>query len=214
MLQIIGMPDAACWKGSIMSEHKNRTLINEIVDYWASRIDECDLSVDWSEAEEYCWNCGSPKELTRCHIVPHSLGGKDEPSNFVVLCRRCHEEAPNVEDPRIMWDWLVAHKSSLYKTYWVVEGLREYEFMYKRSVEDDIRFIHENSAVSDASEELFERVLEEAVRKSVRHFGQSSPNKATGAGIIRMALLRYAEENGVSLPNARKITLTPAKYLS
>ena len=115
----------------------NRTSKRAIVDYWSKRIDECDLSVDWSEAEEYCWNCGSPKELTRCHIVPRSLGGEDVPSNYVLLCRRCHEQAPNVKDPRIIWDWLGAHKTSFYKTYWILEGLREYSFIYQRSVEDD-----------------------------------------------------------------------------
>lgn len=197
-----------------MSKHQNKTPISEIVNYWASRIDECDLSVDWSEAEEYCWNCGSPKELTRCHIVPHSLGGKDEASNYVVLCRRCHEEAPNVEDPRIMWDWLIAHSGGLYGTYWVDEGFREYEFIYKRSVGDEIEFIAKNTTNPVDQNDFLQRILREAVSKSIRHFGQSSPNKTTAAGIIRMALIQYAKENGVTLPNAREATLTPTEYLS
>lgn len=109
-----------------MSSRSNSTPISKIVEYWASRIDESDISVDWSEAEEYCWNCGSPKELTRCHIVARSIGGQDTPSNFVVLCRRCHEEAPNVSDPRVMWDWLTAHSACYYDSYWITEGCREY----------------------------------------------------------------------------------------
>lgn len=197
-----------------MPSHQNRTPIAKIVDYWASRVDECDLSVDWSEAEEYCWNCGSPKELTRCHIVPHSLGGKDEPSNFVVLCRRCHEEAPNVEDPRIMWDWLIAHRSNFYRTYWIIEGIREYEFIYKMTVDETIRRILENAGVDETPDDLFEEVLEEAARKATRHFGQSAPNKATAAGIMRMALLRYAEECGVMLPDKREHILTSREYLT
>lgn len=197
-----------------MSSHQNKTPISEIVDYWAPRIDECDLSVDWSEAEEYCWNCGSPKELTRCHIVPHSLGGKDEPSNFVILCRRCHEEAPNVENPRIMWDWLIAHKSNFYRTYWVIEGMREYEFIYKMPLEKTLRYISENAGEGSIREGLFESILEEAVSKSVRHFGQSAPNKATAAGVMRMALLRYAEERGVTIPDPREYILTPRSYLT
>ena len=28
-----------------------KTTIQQAVDYWASRIDECELSVDWSEAD-------------------------------------------------------------------------------------------------------------------------------------------------------------------
>ena len=131
-----------------MKRPANRTTISAIVDYWAPRVDECDLSVDWSEAEEYCWRCGSPKELVRCHIVPHSLGGADEPSNFVVLCRPCHEENPNVADPEIMWDWLMAYKSRFYKTFWQDEGRREYQFLYKRSFEEDLHYLKQQQRLS------------------------------------------------------------------
>ena len=196
-----------------MASRKNKTPISKIVDYWASRIDECDLSVDWSEAEEYCWNCGSPKELTRCHIVPDSLGGADEPSNFVVLCRQCHEEAPNVADPRIMWDWLIAHKTAFYRTYWIEEGWREYEFIYKRSVAEELEYIREHADGDQGSFDM-ERYVEESVRNSTTHFGQYVPNKATAAGMLRMALMKMAEECGVVLPDDRAPVLTPAKYLT
>lgn len=195
-----------------VSSRQNKTPISEIVDYWAPRIDECDLSVDWSEAEEYCWNCGSPKDLTRCHIVARSLGGQDIPSNYVVLCRKCHEEAPNVEDPRIMWDWLIAHKASFYKTHFVVEGRREYAFIYKRTVDEEIRFIMNES--NSLNEDRFQEIFKESISRSTTHWGQYTPNKATIAGTIRMALLQYAEECGVTLPDARAKTLTPKEYLT
>src|SRR5262249_7661154 len=67
------------------------------------REDECGLGVDWSEAEERCWRCGYKSSLQKCHIVPDSLGGAARPSNLVLLCCRCHREAPNVADPRFMW---------------------------------------------------------------------------------------------------------------
>lgn len=196
-----------------MPSHKNKTPISEIVDYWADRIDECDLSVDWSEAEEYCWNCGSPKELTRCHIVPHALGGEDQPGNFVVLCRLCHEEAPNVGDPRIMWDWLIAHKSSFYQTYWMIEGYREYEFIYKRTVGEDIKFLSDSISDHDLLLEIGTQV-EKSVRESTRHFGQSTPNKATAAGMVRMTLSGIAEKHGLALPDNRAQRLTPKEYLT
>lgn len=197
-----------------MSSHQNKTPISEIVDYWASRIDECDLSVDWSEGEEYCWNCGSPKDLTRCHIVARSLGGQDVPSNYVVLCRKCHEEAPNVDDPRIMWDWLIAHKASFYKTHFIIEGWREYEFIYKRSVEEEIRHIAERCPVQEEGEDRFQEIFKAAISRSTTHWGQYVPNKATVAGTIRIALLQYAKECGVTLPDARKRTLTSKEYLT
>ena len=197
-----------------MSKRQNKTSIGEIVDYWAERIDESDLSVDWSEAEELCWNCGSPKELTRCHIVPDALGGSDEPANYVVLCRSCHEQAPNVLDPRIMWDWLFAHKADFYQTYWLIEGMREYEFMYKRSIDDELSFIVDNAKVEVSIDEASNELMREAVFGSVKHFGQSTPNPSTVAGIMRIFLLRLAESKGLELPNARPGHLTDQDYLS
>lgn len=196
-----------------MASYQNRTPISAIVDYWAPKIDECDLSIDWSEAEEYCWNCGSPKDLTRCHIIPHSCGGKDTPSNYVLLCRKCHEEAPNVADPRIMWDWLIAHSVSFYKTYWIVEGYREYEFMYRRSVDDELSYIRQKASCDPELTDLNERV-KEALDKTTTHFGQYTPNKATIAGALRIALLQYANDLGVTLPNGRDRVLTPPEYLT
>ena len=78
-----------------------KTTIQQAVDYWASRIDECELSVDWFEADTHCWRCGCEKNLQRCHIVPDSLGGQDAPSNIVLLCERCHIDGPNVTDPEL-----------------------------------------------------------------------------------------------------------------
>lgn len=51
-----------------------KTTIKQAVDYWANIIDECDLSVDWAEADTHCWRCGCQKNLQRCHIIPDALG--------------------------------------------------------------------------------------------------------------------------------------------
>jgi 5-methylcytosine-specific restriction endonuclease McrA len=75
-----------------------RTQLKDIVAYWETLQDESGLSVDWAEALERCWRCGYKSALQRCHIVPDALGGSDTPSNFVLLCGRCHREAPNVAD--------------------------------------------------------------------------------------------------------------------
>ena len=40
-----------------------------------------------------CWD--NAKWLEKCHIVPHMLGGSNDVSNFVLLCSRCHKEAPD-----------------------------------------------------------------------------------------------------------------------
>ena len=79
-----------------------KTTKKEIVEYWERHMDESEMSVDFAEAHERCWRCGCKRNLDRCHIVPASLGGEDVPSNFVLLCKRCHLDNPNVADPEIM----------------------------------------------------------------------------------------------------------------
>ena len=113
-----------------------KTTIHEAAGYWVKYVDECDLSVDWSEAETHCWRCGCRKNLERCHIVSDALGGQDEPANIVLLCKRCHAEGPNVSDPEIMWDWIKAYKVPLYETFWSIRGMKEYEFIYKKELSE------------------------------------------------------------------------------
>lgn len=98
----------------------------------------------WSEAHERCWRCGSKKSLQRCHIVAHSLHGADDPSNLVILCSECHAESPGVDAPEIMWDWLRAYRAVSPVTFWVEQGFREYEFMYKRSVQEELDFLQKH----------------------------------------------------------------------
>ena len=123
-----------------MAQRKTiKTTKKQIVNYWVQHVDESDLSVDFSEAEERCWRCGCKRNLERCHIVPDSLGGEDMPSNFVLLCKRCHMDNPNVADPEIMWDWLRAYKVPFYDTFWVVQGAKEYEKLYQTTWKEELK---------------------------------------------------------------------------
>ena len=180
-----------------------KTSIQEIVDYWTGIQDECGLSVDWAEAHERCWRCGCKKHLQRCHIIPDSIGGKDEPSNLVLLCKRCHADGPNVEDPEIMWDWIRAYGVPFYDTFWTIVGRKEYEFIYGRSFEKDLRKILE-SAKKELDEEkvldMFKEKFSNAMNRTGMHFGQPYFNTATVAGIYRMLLKDIAKELGVDFP--------------
>lgn len=169
-----------------MSNRENiKTKKEEIVDYWFSIIDESDLSVDAAEANERCWRCGCKKSLQRCHIIPDSLGGKDEPSNLVLLCKRCHLENPNVSDPEIMWDWLKAYKVSFYDTFWYIQGMKEYKRIYKKSIREELTERNINGF------ESFKKIVENKIEKTTYHFGHPYLNVATIAAVYKIALKKW-----------------------
>lgn len=157
----------------------------EIVDYWFSRVDECGLSVDASEAHERCWRCGYKIKLERCHIIPHSLGGEDIASNLVLLCHRCHLENPNVTDPEIMWDWIRAYGTPFYDTFWMLQGMKEYEIIYGKSFKEELK----EQKIDD--EKRFKELFQEQIEQTTFHYGHSYLNSATIAGVIRMVLKKY-----------------------
>ena len=192
-----------------------KTTVQESIDYWSRHVNECGLSVDWSEAETHCWRCGCKRNLERCHIVPHALGGKDEPSNIVLLCHRCHAEGPNVNDPEIMWDWLKAYGVSYYGTFWKIVGMKEYRFIYRHSALEEAEAILESAGIpvdSPLAQKLFNDHLDRATQEASIHYGQPYFNAATMAGIVRVALKKMAKTLGVdfpSLPEVRDIAHEP-----
>ena len=172
---------------------KIKTTKEEICDYWFSRVNESDLSVDASEALERCWRCGSKRRLERCHIIPRSLGGEDIPRNYVLLCKRCHLENPNVYDPEIMWDWLKAYKEPYYNTFWINRGLEEYERIYKSKFKDDIAIF--NDFITD--KEVKEILGEDIGSYATHHFGQAYLNSSTIAGLMRILIKKLREKYGI-----------------
>lgn len=149
----------------------------QIVDYWASHVSECELGIDWSEAEERCWRCGYKSKLQICHIIPDSLNGKYEPENLVLLCGRCHREAPNFNDPRFMWFWLKGTHASFYDMYWTIRGAREFEEMFGRRPFGGIE-------TGDYNEEDLKKLVQEEINNATIHFGEGRLNPSTIACIF------------------------------
>lgn len=63
------------------------------------------------DLEPVLWDVWNKAMLQRCHLVPRALGGADTPSNLVLLCARCHREAPDVGHGEYMLRWIGAHES-------------------------------------------------------------------------------------------------------
>tara|TARA_R110000824_G_scaffold387419_1_gene582711 strand:+ start:43 stop:711 length:669 start_codon:yes stop_codon:yes gene_type:complete len=65
-----------------------------------------DRGKDWKE----CWKIAasdSYRSLQRAHIVPRSLGGNNEPSNFVMLCKQCHFKNPHTTNRDLYIQWVL-----------------------------------------------------------------------------------------------------------
>lgn len=60
---------------------------------------EVDLKKLWSADE-------TKKGFERCHIVPGTLGGKDEPNNLFLMCRECHHLSPDTKYPSVFFKWV------------------------------------------------------------------------------------------------------------
>lgn len=162
-----------------------KTTKEEIVNYWIKIQDECGLSVDWAEAEYRCWRCGYKANLQRCHIIPESLGGKDEPSNLVLLCSRCHIDAPNVESKTFMWDWIRANGTPLYDTFWFLRAQKEYEFVYGKSFQQELS---DRDILSYYDLKVF---MSLKIGRSIHHFAHPWNNESTDAGLLRMRLEEF-----------------------
>jgi ribosomal protein L37E len=151
----------------------------EIVDYWSMREDECGLGIDWAEAHERCWRCGYKSVLHPCHIVPDSLGGKNATWNLVLLCGRCHREAPNVADARFMWIWMSTTCVPLYDTFWTMRGMQEFEEMFGRKPFATPKF-------DSIAEEQAVELLRKEMRRVTHHFGEGRLNPSTIASIFAL----------------------------
>lgn len=183
-----------------------KTTKKEIVNYWTSKQNETGLSIDWADADERCWRCGYKKPLERCHIIPDSLGGKDEPSNLVLLCKRCHIEAPNVEDKNFMWDWIRAYGTSIYDTFWKIRAQKEYEFIYGKSY---IQELEDRDILSDID---FRRYWNTDIGKTSIHYGHPWYNTSTDAGVLKMRLDAYDKKYGNLKPKSKEYRKKEEKF--
>ena len=169
-----------------MKRKSIRTTRKEIVDYWFAILDESEFSVDHAEADVRCWRCGYQSILHLCHIIPHSLGGNDSPDNLVLLCNRCHREAPNINDSEFFWDWLQVQKAALYDTYWTKRGMLEYQDIYGEDVVE--LFLRLKINIID-----FQHFLKKKEHMVAIHFGEGRLNPSTIAGLFRLFVKEVTE---------------------
>lgn len=198
-----------------------KTSIIDIIDYWARRVYEGDLGIDWADAiidrkEEVkgcggemvpmcvngllekqglvndegeadwnrlkelkgnfkyrCWRCADIGKVERCHINAAQFGGKGEPSNLVLLCKFCHEQAPDIRDDKeAIWDWIKATKKPFYEQFWTEELARSFKEMYGRNPcsGDSEFYLKFKSANEKEKKRMIDKFLEE-YKKSYNDMG-------------------------------------------
>lgn len=114
-----------------MKTQKNIILRSDVVRYWYEELKNEKYYIH-DIGEPYCWACGhwgsirhdcknihatneecyqiwnKVGHLQVCHIVPKSLGGTDDFSNLFLMCKRCHELAPDTVYPDLFFEWVKA----------------------------------------------------------------------------------------------------------
>lgn len=94
---------------------KNMPRQREILAFWLEQDEFPNLCFD----EPACFACGVERgALERAHLIPRSEGGRADASNVVLLCARCHREAPMIGfSARPMIDWINRRESHLDYTW-------------------------------------------------------------------------------------------------
>lgn len=132
------------WKDKYIS--KNLEIVS------SNETDSLPVIDDWGEPE--CWACGEfheniylnpayleciksgenclkvwdfpeAKFLQKAHIVPKMLGGEKVPSNYFLLCKRCHQESPDFIDSCYFFAYIRHTRNNAHE----VRARRENEIM-------------------------------------------------------------------------------------
>jgi len=162
-----------------------KTTAKEIADYWRDKIDESSLSVDWCDSLTHCWRCGYKTKLQRAHIVPAGLKGSDTPNNLVLLCGRCHRDAPNIGNPEYMWIWIKAHKTTFYNTMWTIAGMAEFEKLFGYPP---------FANTTGITPEEMTKEISSAIENTIIHFGEGKLNVATIACVLKEVELAFTKK--------------------
>jgi hypothetical protein len=106
---------------------------------------------DVLEAARSCWACGYCRngfKPTRAHIVASAHGGADDdPSNYLLLCEKCHREQPDGHPFEVQLVWLKNHEWYSYDTALELHILKCLKYAAKERGGPDVldRWILENA---------------------------------------------------------------------
>jgi|14BtaG_2_1085337.scaffolds.fasta_scaffold45255_2 5-methylcytosine-specific restriction endonuclease McrA len=122
---------------------------------------------DWGEPS--CWACGKWETtsdctdpnaslstifqswngatfLERCHIVPKMLGGSNDCSNLVLLCKHCHKQSPDVKKAKFIQKWIANKKPHGHDLFQALSQINEDAIKYvAQNIEEFQDYFLENA---------------------------------------------------------------------
>lgn len=148
---------AEYWKGKFIS--KKFEIINYYEDGAKSVITDCGEPECWAcgmfNAKIYdnpkyyellntnnfmrVWNFSEFKYLQKAHILSKMLGGKSEPSNYFLLCKKCHQESPDYSDTHFFYAYIYQTKGNAVKVTdrrnkEMIRAIYELAFLMKKNI--------------------------------------------------------------------------------
>src|SRR5699024_9748649 len=124
------------------------------------------------------WNKISPLEI--CHIIPRQFGGGDTVDNLFLMCKECHDKAPDTRSKAAFFKWVKAqcHITNIHQK--IICELKTYE-------------------LEDKVEEI-SRMLEKGAPKAMKnnlgiHFNQRRELEIKPATVMA-AIATYLNEQG------------------
>jgi len=123
---------------------KNLPTRFEIAEYWVAKELRfvCDLGEPscfachyWDEKWDLHQSINKRWELSgleRAHIIAAADGGSPQPENLLLLCRRCHIEAPMVTIPAVMIDW------ALQRQDWIAWSFEKSNAYFAKTISMDL----------------------------------------------------------------------------
>jgi hypothetical protein len=118
---------------------------------------------------ECCWACGIDNiEPQRAHIVARSNGGSDDPTNFFLLCGRCHKRQPDAATQETQIQWLLSQDCYL-------EERAEQAYRLANAIRDASEELEADDILMDYLAGPFIDQLREVATTAIQKSGSTSP---------------------------------------
>lgn len=169
----------------------------QIAEYWNKHHDQFVIDL----GEPSCFACGywdekwdrpiKPEDrwnrakLERAHIVARSIGGEDVPSNYLLLCSRCHVLAPMTNKREWMLRWVETQEGWMNRL--VREGVEEFRRL--GGTDEDARLV-----IQAGKQEWLDVWNELKI--------DSHPENRCALSSMAVFALEVARQNSSSLPKA------------